>query len=155
VVDVVATATATIESEPMTTATPSTASTASTTAMPRWFVPLLRIDGIGSIVIGVALVAVAGRLAGPLGVGSSLPVVLVGVLFVVNGPVNLRAVRVPTRGRLVGPIAIDSLFGIAMLTVAITDPSGAETWMRWAVGLIALMSLDLAAVKAWGRRRLP
>lgn len=131
----------------------SSSSTAATASL-RWLRPLLQIDAVGSVIIGIALVVLAGTLQGPLGLGSTVPILLVGALFVVNGPANGIAVRRLTRASLVGPVTIDTAFGVAMLTVAIADPSGVEVWARWVIVVVGVISLDLAAAKAWGRTRL-
>lgn len=125
-----------------------------TAVSPRWLQPLLRIDAVGSVVIGVALVVAAGTVQGRLGLGSIAPIVLLGALFVVNGPVNGVAARRLTRASLVGPVTIDAVFGVVMLAVAIADPSGAELWARWGIAAVGVLSLDLAVAKAWGRTRL-
>lgn len=121
---------------------------------PVWLRPLLRIDAVGSAVIGIALIVLSGPLQGPLGLGSTVSILLVGALFVVNGPVNGVAARRVTRATLVAPVTIDAVFGVAMLAVAIADPSGAEVWVRWVIAVVGVVSLDLAAVKTWGRTRL-
>lgn len=125
-----------------------------TAVSPRWLQPLLRIDAVGSVVIGVALVVAAGALRGPIGLGSTAAILLAGTLFVVNGPVNGVAAHRLTRASLVGPVTIDVVFGVAMLAVAIADPTGAEPWARWAIAAVGVLSLDLGAAKAWGRTRL-
>lgn len=133
----------------------SNPSTTTVVTTPGWLRPLLRVDAVGSVLIGLALAIASGRLVPALALGSAVPILVVAGLLVVNGPVNAVAARRLTRSALVGPIAIDTGFGLAMLAVAIADPSGAPLWARWAVALVALTSFDLAAAKAWGRTRLP
>ena len=138
----------------MSSTTSSDPLTLSSHTTPRWLRPLLRIDAVGSVVIGLGLVAVAGWLASPLGLASSLPILIVAGLFILNGPLNAVAARRLSRTRLLGPIAVDALFGLVMLVVAVADPAGAQLWARWAVAVVGVLSLDLAAAKAWGRARL-
>ncbi len=134
---------------------PSSPSATTVASTPGWLRPLLRVDAVGSVVIGLALAVAAGWLQPALALGSWVPILVVAGLFVVNGPVNAAAARRLSRTTLLGPIAIDTLFGVAMLAVAIADPSGAQVWARWAVAIVAVASFDLAVAKAWGRARLP
>lgn len=119
---------------------------------PRWLAATYLIDGAGSAALGLLLLVLPGWLAAGLGVGSA-PIRVLGAVLVVNGVVNGHAARTMTRSAMVPPVAIDAVFGTAVLWVALADPSGAANWARWLLGATGLLSLDLAAVKAFGRAR--
>jgi hypothetical protein len=126
--------------------------TPSTTAgdAPRWLRATYLIDGAGSAAIGLLLLALPGWLAAGVGVGSA-SIQAIGAVFVVNGLVNGHAARTMTRRAMVAPVVIDAVFGIGVLVVALSDPFGAATWARWLLGATGLLSVDLAAAKAYGR----
>jgi hypothetical protein len=135
------------------TATPVAHAPVSRPLAPGWLAPLHRIDGIGSAVVGLALLAAPGWLQAGLGPGTGAGIRLLGGLFVVNAWVNLRAVAPDRPGATRTSAVVDLLFGVGAVTVAVLDPSGAATWARWLVAALGVVSLDLAAVKAWGAHR--
>ncbi|MCC5947331.1 MAG: hypothetical protein JJT89_02655 [Nitriliruptoraceae bacterium] len=121
---------------------------------PRWLRPLLAIDAVGSGIIGLGLVGLAGPLHGPVGLASATPLVLLGVLFLGNVLVNARAARRPALVTLRPPVVVDLAFGAGMLALASLDPVGLALWARWAAVAIGVVSIDLAVAKAIGWRAL-
>ncbi len=121
-----------------------------TASAPRWLRATYLIDGAGSLLLGAVLLVLPGWLATGVGVGPA-PIRVFGAVFVVNGLVNGHVSRSLTRSAMVPPVAIDVVFGLGVLLVAVMDPFGAETWARWLLGATGLLSLDLAAAKVYGR----
>lgn len=113
----------------------------------------LQLDGIANTAAGIALVAAAGWLTGATGVGV-LPLRIVGLLLVVYGIENLLVARTPTRGGLAVLAAVDLIFAAGALAVAILDPTGAATGVRWTVAVIADLSLVMGIAKLAGLRRM-
>lgn len=115
---------------------------------------LLRLDAAANVAGAIALFAAAAWLAGPIGLGSTWPLWLVAVLFVVNGIENALVARRTTTAGLTGLVAVDLVFAIAVLGIAVTDPTGAETWARWGMAGLAGITAAVGIAKVVGRRSL-
>ena len=115
---------------------------------------LLKLDAAANVAGGVALLAAGTWLADPLGLGSVWPLWLVGVVFLVNGAGNWLVGRNPTRGGLIGLIGVDLAFAVAVLGIAIADPTGAETWARWGLAGLADVVAAVGIAKIVGLRSL-
>jgi hypothetical protein len=140
----------TAPSHPRASSTPVT-TTVPRTVWPRWVGRIIAVDAAGSAAIGVALLVAPGWLATGLGLGAGTVRVL-GLVLVVNGLVNARAVRRPSRATITPPIVIDTTFAVAVLALAALDPFGATAWGRWLLVGTGLFSVDVAVVKAIGWR---
>jgi hypothetical protein len=114
---------------------------------------LLRLDAMANLAGGAALAAASALLAPALGLDNPWPLVALGVALVVNGELNLKAAREPSRRGVGLLIAIDALVAAAVLDLAITDPFGADPWARWALAAMADLSAVVGLAKWYGVRR--
>lgn len=108
---------------------------------------ILNVDAAANLAGGLALLLAAGWLAAPLGLDATWPLWLLGVGLLVNGYENGVVGRRTTRGGLLGLAAVDLVFAIGVLWVAIADPTGAQTWMRWTITGLATVVMILGIVK--------
>lgn len=113
---------------------------------------ILRLDGAANLMSGAALVLGAGLLAGPLALDSGWPIAIVGVLIGLYGLENLVVARRTTPAGLRTLIAVDLGFAAAVIAFALADPTGAETWMRWAMVAVADVSAAFGIAKIVGLR---
>ena len=114
---------------------------------------VLRLDAAANALAGIGLVAGAGVLHAPLGLDAAWPVVVAGLALAVYGLENLLVARRPTTAGLRALIAVDLGFAAAVLAVAVADPTGAETWLRWSLVAVADLSAAFGVVKLLGLRR--
>lgn len=114
----------------------------------------LRLDAVANVLAGVVLVPAAGRLAAPLGLEAAWPLRVLAVVLIVYGVDNALVAARPATRWLTALIAVDVGFGIALLAVAVTDPTGAATPARGVIGAVAVASLAMGLAKLGGRRRL-
>jgi hypothetical protein len=115
---------------------------------------VVRADALINVTGGLALMLAGGWLAPYVGLASGWPLRVAGVLLVVYGLENHLVARRPTASGWTGLIAVDVGFAAAMLVLAITDPTGAVSWMRWALVAVGLASLTFGMIKLAGRRLL-
>lgn len=119
---------------------------------------ILRLDAAANVLAGLVLVAAAGWLAEPVGLGSGWPIRIAGVALVVYGVENLVVARRTSSGTssagLTGLIVVDLVFAAAALGVAVADPTAAETWARWALVAVADLSAVFGIAKIVGLRSL-
>lgn len=115
---------------------------------------LLNLDAAANIVAGTVVTAASGWLVEPLGLPATWPVVVVGLGLVAYGVENLLVARRPNTGGVVTLAAIDLAFAVAVLTLAIADPTSAETWSRWTLGAVADLSAVFGIAKLLGVRSL-
>lgn len=115
---------------------------------------ILQIDAAGCAVVGVALVAAAGSLIAPFALSSPWPLQLLGLAFLVYAAENLWVARRPSANGLAMLAATDLLFGVGAIAVALINPTGAETWVRWSLAALGDVSLVFGAVKLLGLRSL-
>jgi hypothetical protein len=114
--------------------------------------PALRVDSVGSGLLGAALLVAPDGLASGLGT-TSASIRLLGALFVVNAWIVARPLRRPTRARFAVTAAVDLVFAAAVAgAIALLSPDAAG-WAPWALGGVALLSLDLGALKLLASRR--
>jgi hypothetical protein len=115
--------------------------------------PVLRIDAVGSGLIGAALVVAPGWPASGLGT-TSTSIRLLGALLVVNAWIVARPLVRPTRARFAVTGTVDVVFAAAVAgAIGFLSPTAAG-WAPWALAGIALLSLDLGALKLLaGQRR--
>lgn len=115
---------------------------------------ILRLDAGANVLAGLVLLAAAGWLADPLGLGTAWPIRIAGVALVVYGVENLAVARRTSSAGLTGLIVVDLVFAAAALAVAVADPTGAETWARWALVAVADLSAVFGIAKILGLRTL-
>lgn len=115
---------------------------------------ILRFDAAANVLGGIGLAAAGGWLAGPIGLTSAWPIRIVGLALVVYGVENLLVARRTSPGALTGLVVVDLAFAVGVLTVAIADPTGAETWARWTLAGIADLSAAFGIAKIVGMRSL-
>lgn len=115
---------------------------------------ILRLDAAANVLSGTALAVAGGLLAAPLGLATAWPVRIVGLALIVYGAENLLVARRTSRGGLTALIAADLAFAVVMATVAIADPTGAETWARWGLVGVADVSAAFGIAKVIGLRSL-
>lgn len=108
---------------------------------------ILWADAAANVVAGAALLVAGGWLAEPAGLGTAGPIRVVGVLLVIYGVENAMVARRPTRTGINLLIAVDLLFALAAIAVAVYDPAGAATWVRWATVVIADLSATMGVTK--------
>lgn len=108
---------------------------------------ILRTDAVANLAGGVLLAAVAGWLAPHAGLGGRGPVLALAALLVANGLANAAVDRRPSTGRVFALAGVDLAFAVAVLAVAVLDPTGAEPAVRW--GLAGLG--DLSAIVGVGK----
>jgi hypothetical protein len=114
--------------------------------------PALRVDSVGSGLIGAALMVAPERLASGLGI-TSVSIRLLGVLFVVNAWIVARPLLRPTRGRFAVTAVVDLVFAAAVAgAIGFLSPDAAG-WAPWALAGVAVLSLDLGALKLLTSRR--
>jgi hypothetical protein len=123
---------------------------------------VLRIDAVLNAGAGLGVLLAAPALTAPLGLATAWPLRIVGALLLVNGVEHWLAARAtpPPRTMVTGLARVDFAFAAAVLGIAVSDPTGAEAWMRWAlVGLADLTAvfgiLKLAALRQYRRVTVP
>lgn len=42
---------------------------------------------------------------------------------------------------------VDGLFGLGSLILAVVDPTGAETWLRWALAVLGMVVIGIGIAK--------
>lgn len=114
----------------------------------------LRVDAAANAAAGISLAAAGGWLAAPVGLASGWPLRLVGLALVVYGIENLLVSRRISGPGLATLVAIDLLFAIAVVGLAVQDPTGAATWARWGMALVASVSAAFGIAKTAGLRSL-
>lgn len=110
----------------------------------------LRLDAAINATTGITLMAAGGWLAGPLGLAPSWPVRAVGLVLVVYAIENLFVSRRMSAAGLLTLIAVDLLFAVAVLGLAIDDPTGAATWVRGGLVVVAGASAAFGIAKITG-----
>lgn len=113
---------------------------------------VLKADAAANVLGGIALIAAGGALAGPVGIATAWPIRLVGIALIVYGIENLLVSRRLTVGGLTSLAAVDLVFAVAVLGLAIVDPTSAETWIRWAFVVVAELSATMGIAKILGLR---
>ena len=109
----------------------------------------LRLDGAANLTGATALAILAPTLAAPIGLAATWLWLLAGGLAVYGVENNLVARR-PRRPSVIALIAADAVFAVALLTIALTDPTSAVLWMRWVLFVVADLALIAAALKTYG-----
>ena len=118
---------------------------------------VLAFDALLNIGGAMVLWVAASAWATALGLDSTLPIVVFGIVFLVNGiecwVVSRRETMSPAWLGVLA--AVDFAFVVFALAVAVTDPSGAEAWARWTLAMVAGGALLTGIVKLYGTLRLP
>lgn len=117
-------------------------------------VTTLRLDASANAAAGLGLAVAGGWLAPHLGIPAGWPLRVAGVVLLVYAYENAIVARRPTRSGLLGLVAVDVGFAVAVLGAALGDPTGAATPARWGLAAIALASLGFGAAKQLARRHL-
>lgn len=115
---------------------------------------ILRLDAAANVVAGAGIVAASGWLAGPLGLGSGWPLLVVGLALVAYGMENLAVSHRTSAAGLTALIFVDLTFAAVVLGIAIVDPTSAETWTRWSLAAVADLSAVFGIAKFVGLRGL-
>lgn len=121
---------------------------------PNTLTTTLRLDAAANALAGLSLAAAGGWLAAPAGLASAWPLRLAGLALVVYAIENFLVSRRTSRPGLAALVAIDLAFAVAVLGLATQDPTGAATWLRWGMVLVASVSATFGAVKITGLRSL-
>jgi hypothetical protein len=108
----------------------------------------LQIDGVGSPVLGLALIAIAQPASEAVGLTARWPVIVLGVVLLVYGADNLLVARRPTRGTVGSLLAVDLVFAAGVLGIAVADPWGATALARGVMVALALSSATRRAISA-------
>jgi ABC-type sulfate transport system permease component len=116
---------------------------------------LLRLDAVANLAGGAGLAAASGLLAPALGLTAPWPLVAVGVALVAYGELQWVVARRAEPGkRAVGAvIAVDLLFAVAVLDLALANPFGADPWARWLLAAVADLSALVGLAKWYGLRQ--
>lgn len=114
------------------------------------------VDAIVNILAAAVLFAGATAWKSAFGLETSIPVVVLAVVFLVNGIECWITGRrdTMTSTSLWVLAGVDVAFALFALVVAVTDPTGAEVWARWAMAAIGDAALVVGAIKAYGAHRL-
>ncbi len=116
---------------------------------------IIAVDGVANVVVAIVLWAGASTWMSAFGLTTSLPVIVLGAVLLVNGIECWIASRRPRIAAhwlwiLAG---IDAAFAASALAVAVVDPTGAEPWIRWVLGAAAGGAMVTAAVKGSAAKR--
>jgi hypothetical protein len=104
---------------------------------------LLRLDAAANAVLAAILLAGSAPLSRAAGVDDGWPLLAIGVVLALNGVLCWQTAR------------SDLLFVVAVAAVAIADPTGAMSWLRWTLVALADVVAAVAAAKLVCARRLP
>lgn len=117
---------------------------------------VIAFDAAANVVGAAALWAGSSGWTSAFGrLGSPRVVVALGVLFLINGVecwMTARRPLMPARS-LWALAAVDLIFGAAALLFAVTNPTGAETWGRWAAASAGDAAVVVGAIKGYGAYR--
>jgi hypothetical protein len=123
---------------------------------------VLRVDAVLNAGAGLGVLLAAPALAAPLGLATAWPLRIVGALLLINGVEHWLAARAtpPARTMVTGLAIVDFAFAAAVLGIAVSDPTGVEAWMRWALAGLADLTavfgiLKLAALRQAERVTVP
>lgn len=108
----------------------------------------LRLDAAVNLIAAALVGLLAGALAGPAGLSAAWPLWPLAAGLALYGIENQLVSRRPTRPAVTALIAIDVVFAVAALAIALTNPTGAETWVRWVLFAAADLALVAGALKA-------
>lgn len=118
----------------------------------RFLTRVLRLDAVSCVFGGVAVAITSGDLATAVGVHRGWLGSLGGVL-VVYGLCNWMTARASTPRRAVqGLVVADLAFAAAMVGLALTNPWGGDTWVRWLMATVGDASVVIGMVKWYGLR---
>jgi hypothetical protein len=114
----------------------------------------LRLDAAANA--GLALVLLAGGrpLADAARLGSTAPLLAVALLLAVNAVLCWQAAASTAPVALRRLAAVDVVFAVAVVAVALSDPTGAAPWLRWALAGLGDVVAVVAAVKLFCAQRL-
>lgn len=115
---------------------------------------ILELDAGANAAGGLVLLVAAHGLAGPLGLAGAVGLRVCGAVLVGYAAQNLFVARRPTPTGLLPLAGVDVAFSVALFVLALANPTGAATWARWVLAVIAALSLGMGAIKLVGRRRL-
>lgn len=114
---------------------------------------VVRLDGIANLVAGVGLAVLAAPAAQALALDATWLMFLAAAGFAVFGLEHL-VVASRGAGQMVSRLAaVDVLFAVVVLAVAIANPTGAGTGTRWVLAILADLALTVGALKYWLQRR--
>jgi hypothetical protein len=117
---------------------------------------VLSLDAAANALLAVALLVAARPLGAALGDVATWPLVALAVLLGVNALLCWRAARAQAAdaGLLRALALVDGLFALAVVGMAIADPTGAAAWLRWTLGALGAVVAVVAELKwvAAGRR---
>lgn len=110
---------------------------------------ILRVDSAANLAGAIVVAAFAGPLAAGLAIGATWPLYVTGGLLAVYGIEQWLLAGNATTPAVKALVALDIAFGAGLLAIAVTDPTGADTWIRWGLVAVADIALVAGAVKAY------
>lgn len=116
--------------------------------MSRITLPLiLRTDAVANLAGGALLLALAGWFAPSAGLDGPGPVLALAALFLANGVANAVVARRTTPGGVAALAAVDVAFAGVAIGVAVLDPTGADTAVRWSLAGMGELSAAVGVGK--------
>lgn len=117
---------------------------------------LLRADAVANAALAVVILAALGWLTGAAGLDSGWPLVVLAGVLIANGTLCWRTASPagPAPRPLRGLAAGDMVFIGAVALFALADPTGAATWLRIVLAVLAVGVTAVAAAKALLAARL-
>ncbi|MDX1620000.1 MAG: hypothetical protein R3320_03360 [Nitriliruptorales bacterium] len=115
---------------------------------------ILKLDAVANEVGGIGLILGGAWLAEPMGLGAAWPLWLAGTLLLINGYENWAVARDPSATALKALAAVDLAFAVAVLGLAVANPTGAETWARWTLAIVGDVTAVAGITKLVGLRRV-
>lgn len=117
---------------------------------------VLRVDATANAALAAGVFALQERLTDAAGLASTWPLGVPAVLLAVNGALCWSATRGagPSPRELRHLAEIDVVFAVAVLGLALADPSGADTWLRVVLGGLTAGVAVVAATKQLLAHRL-
>lgn len=113
----------------------------------------LRLDGVANLLGAAALAILAPALAAPIGLAATWPLWLLAGGLAAYGVENELVARRPRRPSVIALIVADAIFAVALLTIALVNPTDAVLWMRWVLFAVADLALIAAILKTYGLSR--
>lgn len=113
----------------------------------------LRLDGATNLTGATALAILAPTLTAPAGMVATWPLWLLAGGLAAYGLENEVVARRPRRRTVIALIVADAAFAVALLTVALANPTDAVLWLRWALFAVADLALIAATLKTYGLSR--